>query len=125
MARMVGTQGKVIGLDYVRGLTDMTTTNLKKSDQDLLDSGVIEVVLADGWNGWTPEAPYDVIHVGAAAATLPQKLVDQLKPGGRMIIPVGPQGGKQYLVAITKEKSGSIKQENLMGVRYVPLVQKR
>ena len=125
MGRMVGSQGKVVGLDYVRGLTDLTTKNIKKSDGDLLESGVVEIVLGDGWQGWEAHAPYDAIHVGAAAATLPRTLIEQLKPGGRMIIPVGPQGGSQYLLGVNKSSDGkSFTKEQLMGVRYVPLVQK-
>ena len=62
--------------------------------------------------------------MGAAAATVPQALVNQLKPGGRVFIPVGAEHGEQYLEQIDKEPDGSTTRKRLMGVRYVPLVNK-
>ena len=75
------------------------------------------------WKGHGAAAPFDCIHVGAAAARVPEALVQQLKPGGRMIIPVGPNGGAQYLMLIHKDAEGQITETNLMGVRYIPLVE--
>ena len=62
--------------------------------------------------------------MGAAAATVPQALVNQLKPGGRLFIPVGAEHGEQYLEQIDKEPDGSTTRKCLMAVRYVPLVNK-
>lgn len=67
------------------------------------------------------EAPYDAIHVGAAAHPIPDALIRQLKPGGRLFIPVGPTHGDQWLEQIDKNKDGNIVRQRLMGVRYVPL----
>lgn len=67
------------------------------------------------------EAPYDAIHVGAAAHPIPDALIKQLKPGGRLFIPVGPTHGDQWLEQIDKDKDGNIVRQRLMGVRYVPL----
>ena len=72
----------------------------------------------DGRQGWPEFAPYDAIHVGAAAPEIPQPLLDQLKPGGRMVIPVGKIS--QDLKVVDKE-DGSITVRSEISVRYVPL----
>jgi len=95
---------------------------VNNDDPELLKSGKIELKVGDGWKGDPENAPFDVIHVGAAAASLPQSLVDQLKNGGRMIIPVGTFD--QSLMQIDKDENGKVHMKELMGVRYVPLVQK-
>ena len=68
------------------------------------------------------DAPFDAIHVGAAAATVPDALVKHLKPGGRLFIPVGAEYGEQYLEQVDRNEDGTISRKRLMGVRYVPLV---
>lgn len=78
----------------------------------------------DGWNGWPEEAPFDAIVVTAAADTIPPPLLDQLKEGGRMIIPVGPVFGAQNLVLVTKH-DGKVRTRSLMPVRFVPFVRDR
>ena len=62
------------------------------------------------------------VHVGAAAASVPDLLVAALRPGGRMIIPVGPEDGAQQLTQVDKHADGSVQIEQLFGVRYVPLI---
>jgi len=78
----------------------------------------IHCICANGYEGWNEHAPYDAIIVTAAPGYIPKKLVEQLKIGGRMVIPVGR--GSQYLILITKTKTG-MEKENLLPVRFVPM----
>jgi protein-L-isoaspartate(D-aspartate) O-methyltransferase len=82
----------------------------------------IEIKVGDGYRGWPEKGPFDGIIVTAAAPQIPQALVDQLKPGGRMVIPVGAAGGAQDLVLVTKGADGSVQRKNVLAVRFVPLV---
>ena len=76
---------------------------------------------ADGYWGWPEEAPFDAIIVTAAPDHVPQPLVEQLKPGARMVIPVGPVGAVQTLWQFAADESGELTAYNLGGVRFVPL----
>jgi len=80
--------------------------------------------IGDGADGWPEQAPFDRIIVTAAAPSIPQKLVEQLKPGGIMIVPVGITSGRgeQNLVRIERTEEG-VKRNDLMPVRFVPLVE--
>jgi len=77
--------------------------------------------VGNGWFGWKEHAPYDAIIVTAAADTIPVELVNQLKNGGRMVIPIGPQFSLQFLYLIEK-KLNRISIKNLLPVRFVPLI---
>jgi len=93
-----------------------------KTRQRLLDLDLYNVQLkpGDGWEGWPKYAPYDGIIVTAAATELPEKLLQQLAPGGRMIIPVGPSGC-QDLLQVTR-KDDHFEEVSLGAVSFVPLV---
>ena len=76
----------------------------------------------DGYKGWPEEAPFERIMVTAAPTEVPQMLVDQLAPGGRMILPVGAQFLVQYLWVIEKDDQGTVTKEKILPVRFVPMV---
>ncbi|MGH8176032.1 MAG: protein-L-isoaspartate(D-aspartate) O-methyltransferase [Steroidobacter sp.] len=78
----------------------------------------------DGYAGWPEEAPFDIIIVTAAPDHVPQPLIDQLKPGGRLIAPVGPTHATQQLQVIAKDSSGKLSTRNVSPVRFVPLRRK-
>jgi len=82
----------------------------------------IETRIGDGYRGWPGHAPYDGIIVTAAATYIPAALVEQLKPGGRMVIPVGPPYSHQELMLVRKDEQGKTLTESVLGVAFVPLV---
>jgi protein-L-isoaspartate(D-aspartate) O-methyltransferase len=125
---LVGVPGKVYGVDVWPGLIEMSKHNINKADGDLIQDGTVTVQLGDGWKGLPSMAPFDAIHVGAAASDFPEALMMQLKVGGVLIIPVGPDGGAQVLYRVEKVADHPVYDEKdfifteLLGVRYVPLV---
>ena len=82
----------------------------------------IEIRVGNGYEGWPEHAPYDGIIVTAAATAIPPALIEQLRPGGRLVIPVGEQYGHQELMLVTKDASGAIHEQSVLGVAFVPLV---
>jgi protein-L-isoaspartate(D-aspartate) O-methyltransferase len=81
----------------------------------------VEVRIGDGYRGWPERAPFDRILVTAAAPEVPQPLIDQLVPGGRMVIPVGATSFGQQLLLIEKRSDGEVKRTVVLPVRFVPL----
>ena len=84
-----------------------------------------EVRTGDGYQGWPQAAPFDAIVVTAAPDHVPQPLIDQLKPGGRLVVPVGPQSAGQDLLLITKGADGRTVSQRTLPVRFVPLTRAR
>ncbi len=82
----------------------------------------VHVRHGDGYLGWPDEAPFDKVIVTAAPEEIPEALVEQLRTGGRMVLPVGPQGGVQQLVLLRKTNRGAVRQERVISVRFVPMV---
>ncbi|KAG0499048.1 hypothetical protein HPP92_003739 [Vanilla planifolia] len=122
-AIMVGPHGHVVGVEHIPELVSFSIENIRKSAaSSLLKEGSLEVHIADGRLGWPELAPYDAIHVGAAAPEIPQPLIEQLKPGGRMVIPVGTHF--QDLKVFDKMLDGSFTVRTITSVRYVPLTSK-
>ncbi|KAK3073274.1 hypothetical protein LTR53_005271 [Teratosphaeriaceae sp. CCFEE 6253] len=122
LAELVKPGGQVVGVEHIQPLVDMGIGNTRKSAEgrELMDSGGIRYVKADGRLGWLEDAPYDAIHVGAAAVAFHQALIDQLKAPGRLFIPV-EQGHMQHVYVIDKKGDGTVTRTKDMGVRYVPL----
>ena len=86
-----------------------------------LGYGNVEVLVGDGYQGLPDKAPFDGIIVTAGAPSVPQPLVEQLKPGGKMVIPVGPRDGAQDLLLIEKGTDGTLASRMVIPVRFVPL----
>jgi protein-L-isoaspartate(D-aspartate) O-methyltransferase len=98
----------------------------KSADRRFAALGITNVttIIGDGWLGWPPQAPFDRIIVTAAAAEAPRALVEQLKVGGRMIIPLGEDRDRQSLVQIDKSADG-LTEASVLPVRFVPLMRGR
>jgi protein-L-isoaspartate(D-aspartate) O-methyltransferase len=98
----------------------------KSADRRFAALGITNVttIIGDGWLGWPPQAPFDRIIVTAAAAEAPRALVEQLKVGGRMIIPLGEDRDRQSLVQIDKSANG-LTEASVLPVRFVPLMRGR
>ncbi len=87
-----------------------------------LGYGNVEVRIGDGYDGWAEHAPFDAIMVTAAASHVPPPLLGQLKPGGRLVIPVGNRFLTQQLILIEKHDDGALIATQVLPVRFVPLV---
>lgn len=110
---------QVYTIEIVTALGEECTERLERLEYDN-----VEVKIADGYHGWEEHAPFDAIIVTAAASHIPPPLLEQLKPGGRMVIPVGPPMMTQTLMLIEKDEDGRMTQRNIMPVRFVPLTRR-
>ena len=115
--------GEIVDSVYTIEIVDALAQTAKRRLKDMGYTN-IKVRSGDGYHGWPEVAPFDAIVVTAGAEEIPQPLVEQLKEGGRMILPLGPHHGIRQLVRITKKK-GSLKTEELMAVRFVPFTRKQ
>ena len=109
--------GHVYTVEVVQGLADFARKTIMKAGY----GDRITIVSGDGSMGYAEKAPYDRVLVTAAAPSIPEPLLEQLKPGGIMLIPVGSASLFQNLIKISKGSNGKIKEENLGGVAFVPL----
>ena len=146
IAKLVGPNGRVVGVDHIPELVDQSITNVRQSDPALLDQNQVKLLAADGRLGYPKEAPFDCIHVGAAYRREPKEvlfaggrgmlcardkliltllllgqLIAQLKSPGRMFIPLEHSHGDQAIYVFDKDVNGHVSKKELMGVRYVPL----
>ena len=82
----------------------------------------VEIVEGDGTRGWRDGAPYDAILAAASGSHVPRPLVEHLAPGGRIVMPVGDPGAVQELIKVIKTEDGTLTQQDLCAVRFVPLI---
>jgi protein-L-isoaspartate(D-aspartate) O-methyltransferase len=119
-AILSGLVARVYTIEIIKGLADQAGDRLRR-----LGFENVVTRLGDGYFGWEQHAPFDSIIVTAAATHVPPPLIDQLKPGGRMVIPVGGHFAVQWLLLISKEDDGGIVTRQIAPVRFVPLTGKR
>lgn len=110
----------VYSIEIIHPLGKQATKRLK-----LLGYKNIEVRLGDGYYGWPEEAPFDAIIVTAAASHVPPPLLKQLKPGGKMLIPLGTHFMAQYLMLVEKQMNGSVTSKQILPVRFVPFTREQ
>ncbi|MGE5279870.1 MAG: protein-L-isoaspartate(D-aspartate) O-methyltransferase [Deltaproteobacteria bacterium] len=109
---------QVFSVEIIAPLAKSAAARLKK-----LGYTNVTIREGDGYAGWPEEAPFDAIIVTAAPPSVPQELIRQLKPGGRLVVPVGTLF--QELLLITKEEDGAVREEQLIPVRFVPMVRRK
>jgi protein-L-isoaspartate(D-aspartate) O-methyltransferase len=107
---------QVYTIEYIPALADMAKARLQRLGYDN-----IEAISGNGYDGWPEHAPYDGIIVTAAASHIPKPLIEQLKPGGRLVIPVGRPHLYQELTLVEKDEAGEITLKEILGVAFVPL----
>src|SRR6266567_4808695 len=120
IAEIIGPQGHVYTVEYVEDLVRFARENLEHAGY----ADRVILVHSDGSLGYPDRAPYDRIVVTAAAPKIPPLLVEQLKPGGILVIPVGGRLFPQELVRARKDEKGRIERASLGGVAFVPLIGK-
>jgi protein-L-isoaspartate(D-aspartate) O-methyltransferase len=106
----------VYSVEVIEPLADYASRLLKE-----LGYSNVDVLAGDGYYGWSDHAPYDAIVIKEAIDHVPQPLLNQLKRGGRLVIPLGPAEGPQYLTLVRKDQAGKLFEERIMPVRFSPL----
>jgi protein-L-isoaspartate(D-aspartate) O-methyltransferase len=119
-AVLAGVVERVYTLEVVEPLARRSAQLLRE-----LGCGNVTAGIGDGYAGWPEHAPFDAIIVTAAAPEVPPPLLDQLRPGGRLVIPVGSAGDVQQLLVIDKRSDGTTARRRTLPVRFVPLTRTR
>lgn len=114
--------GKVYGLELIPELCSLAVKNIKK--YNFIDKKIASVSCGDGWKGLPLYAPFDKIIVAAAAVEMPHALLDQLKIGGKLVVPIGSPGMVQNMVLAVKTGKGEYQEQLFPGFSFVPLVKK-
>ncbi len=107
---------KVYSVEVVEPLADQAARTLKDQGYDN-----VYVQASDGYYGWPEKGPFDVMVIKEAIDHVPPPLLQQLRRGGRMVIPLGPEQGLQTLTLVTKDEDGKVRQQGIMPVRFSPL----
>ena len=108
---------KVVAIERQHDLVRVATERLQRLGYDN-----VEIIEGDGTRGCPDHAPFDAVLAAASGSHVPPALVAQLAPGGCLVMPIGDPGGVQELIKVTKQEDGILRQENLGGVRFVPLI---
>ena len=108
---------EVVSIERYRTLAEAARLRLKT-----LGYANVTILAGDGFLGAPDRAPFDRIIVTAAAGDIPGALVEQLGAGGKLVLPLGPRNGTQYIVKLTKAEDGALAREDLIAVRFVPLL---
>jgi protein-L-isoaspartate(D-aspartate) O-methyltransferase len=109
--------GRVYSIEIVPQLAELAMARFQALGFDN-----IQLLVADGFDGWPEEAPFEAIIVTCAPPEIPPPLLEQLAPGGRLILPVGRQHTSQSLTLVEKDQEGRLHRRNLLAVSFVPLV---
>jgi protein-L-isoaspartate(D-aspartate) O-methyltransferase len=115
---VVGREGKVVGIEVIPETYEFGMRNLERTGY----AGKVRTYLGDGSKGIPQEAPFDAMIVSAASPRIFDAWVEQLKPGGRLAVPVGEAYGMQELLLVNKSKKGRIRIERLGPVSFIPLI---
>jgi protein-L-isoaspartate(D-aspartate) O-methyltransferase len=107
---------RVVSVEVIAPLARRAAATLKR-----LGYANVRVHIGDGYYGWTAGAPYDAIIVKEAVGHVPEPLLDQLKPGGRLVIPLGPRDGTQQLTLVEKGADGKLREREILPVRFTPM----
>ena len=108
---------QVIAIERHPELVRLADARMKRLGYDK-----VRIVEGDGTLGWPEEAPFDAIVAAASGSHVPKSWIEQLKPGGRIVVPLGHPGSVQSLVKVTKREDGTLERVDLGGVRFVPLI---
>ena len=111
--------GQVYSIEIIKALGESGRQRLKE-----LGYKNVQVEVADGYYGWPEKGPFEAIIVTASSSHIPEPLIEQLKPGGRLVIPLGSAWRAQELVLVSKGADGTLQSRGVMGVRFVPMVGK-
>jgi len=121
IAEQIGPRGHVYTIEQVMDLVDLARKNLERAGY----SDRVTLVQGDGSLGYKDRAPYDRILVTAAAPGIPEPLLEQLRPRGILLVPVGGRLFPQELIKVQKDSDGQVKKTSLGGVAFVPLIGKQ